>query len=145
MDPAVGTETSSSRRRFPGSATDGEALSTCGRQECADAHLLADGLIPAAHRLVLRSAELGYAGPGWWFLPIDGGRDGQQSERRWRAAVHQRPSRAPLALVEAFWCPCEPALAPLTGRARIVAFGQSTPPAYDQIQLWRIITRTCRS
>ena len=34
-------------------------------------------------------------------------------------------------------CPCEPALAPLTGRARIVAFGQSTPPAYDQIQLWR--------
>ena len=28
-------------------------------------------------------------------------------------------------------------MAPLTGRARIVAFGQSTPPAYDQIQLWR--------
>jgi alkylresorcinol/alkylpyrone synthase len=32
---------------------------------------------------------------------------------------------------------CEPSLVPLTGRARIVAFGQSTPPAYDQIQLWR--------
>ena len=28
-------------------------------------------------------------------------------------------------------------MAPLTGRARIVAFGQSTPPAYDQIKLWR--------
>jgi alkylresorcinol/alkylpyrone synthase len=28
-------------------------------------------------------------------------------------------------------------LAPLTGLARIVAFGQSTPPAYDQIRLWR--------
>jgi alkylresorcinol/alkylpyrone synthase len=34
-------------------------------------------------------------------------------------------------------CPCEPALAPLTELARIVAFGQSTPPAYDQIKLWR--------
>jgi predicted naringenin-chalcone synthase len=32
-------------------------------------------------------------------------------------------------------CPYEPALAPLTG-ARIVAFGQSTPPAYDQLKLW---------
>jgi alkylresorcinol/alkylpyrone synthase len=34
-------------------------------------------------------------------------------------------------------CRYEPALAPVTGRARIVAFGQSTPPAYEQIKLWR--------
>jgi hypothetical protein len=25
----------------------------------------------------------------------------------------------------------------LTGLARIIAFGQSTPPAYDQTMLWR--------
>jgi alkylresorcinol/alkylpyrone synthase len=30
----------------------------------------------------------------------------------------------------------DPASAALTGHARIVAFGQSTPPAYDQIKLW---------
>jgi alkylresorcinol/alkylpyrone synthase len=30
----------------------------------------------------------------------------------------------------------EPASAALNGLARIVAFGQSTPPAYDQIKLW---------
>ncbi len=30
----------------------------------------------------------------------------------------------------------EPASVPLTGLARIVAFGQSTPPAYDQTKLW---------
>ena len=29
--------------QIAGSASDGAALSTCGRQECADAHLLADG------------------------------------------------------------------------------------------------------
>ena len=34
-------------------------------------------------------------------------------------------------------CPSEPVLAPLTGLPRIIAFGQSTPPAYDQINLWR--------
>jgi alkylresorcinol/alkylpyrone synthase len=30
----------------------------------------------------------------------------------------------------------EPASVPLTGLARVVAFGQSTPPAYDQTRLW---------
>jgi hypothetical protein len=28
-------------------------------------------------------------------------------------------------------------LALLTGGARIVAFGQAAPPAYDQFKLWR--------
>ena len=80
----------------------------------------------------------GNAGPGWWFLPIDGGWDGEQSEAKVAGRRSSAAQAGPFELSsERSGCPCEPALAPLTGRARIVAFGQSTPPAFDQITLWR--------
>ena len=60
-----------------------------------------------------------------------------RAKRRWRAAVHQQYGPAHVSRRRSLLgVPCEPALAPLTRLARIVAFGQSTPPAYDQIKLW---------
>ena len=63
--------------------------------------------------------------------------NGEQSE----AKVAGRRSPACLGSGEPWWepsrCPCEPVLAPLTAGARIIAFGQSTPPAYDQSALWK--------
>lgn len=63
---------------------------------------------------------------------------GEQSKAKvvGRRSSAARPGQPELSSKDSR-CPCELAFATLTGLARIVAFGQSTPPAYDQIKLWR--------
>ena len=117
-----------------GSAVDVWKAGMCGRSPSSRR-----ALNPAATQTSVALCRAGVTpGPAGGFCQsMEAGME-QQSETKVAGRRSSAAQPGPFGLSsERSGCPCEPALAPLTGRARIVAFGQSTPPAYDQIQLWR--------